>query len=348
MKRTKEREATADLAAVLSALPFKLTVRAGARSDLVLVAPDGRRTEVEVKALGSPTPADVHRLARQKPPADRVPVLVADRIVPRVRSQLSEAGWGWLDRRGHLYISTDGLLVDTDVAPLIERSTRVRPTLDTAVGLDVGVALLTQPHTRLSVRQLVAFTGRSLGAVHQALRGLGDEGLVQASGEPLNPELFWEAAARWRPDRIALGDVPGADDRRLVDQLGLATAPGVGATGWALTDTLAANAYGAAAVVRAGYPPDFYVPDERTIRVARLHLGEPVTPERRKATVALPPVGWVCGHRVDLGAVVSRRRRPAWPAAHPVVVALDLSTDAGRGREILDAWSPPEQFERVW
>jgi hypothetical protein len=37
-----------------------------------------------------------------------------------------------------------------------------------------------------------------------------------------------------------------------------------------------------------------------------------------------------------------------WPLAHPVFVALDLAQDTGRGREILDAWTPPERWARVW
>jgi hypothetical protein len=29
-------------------------------------------------------------------------------------------------------------------------------------------------------------------------------------------------------------------------------------------------------------------------------------------------------------------------------VALDLARDAGRGREALEQWNPPEGFVRVW
>jgi hypothetical protein len=36
-----------------------------------------------------------------------------------------------------------------------------------------------------------------------------------------------------------------------------------------------------------------------------------------------------------------------WPVAHPLFVALDLAQDTGRGREILDAWTPTEGT-RVW
>lgn len=352
MKRTKEHTATDDLADVLVSLPMGITVKRESNNggDLVVVTPDGRRLVAEVKSLKSPSPSDVARLGRHDPRTTKLVVLVSDRLIPLVRDQLSTAGWGWLDRRGHLYLVADGLLVDTDVDPLIPTAGRSRPVLDTDVGLDVASAILADPAQRRSVRALVAYTGRSLGAVHQAMRGLADEGLLRADGGPLTPELFWEVSAHWRPLRVPLAAAPEASGDRRARQLGLKDRPTevTGESGWALCDTLAANAYGASAVVRGDHPPDFYVGDERTIRVARQLLGDPMTFDRRAATVAIPPATWVCGHRVELSTVAGRRRKPTWPAAHPVIVALDLSIDAGRGREILDDWSPPEPFTRVW
>lgn len=351
MKRTSERVAADDLADVLVSLPLGFSVKKASDQgvDLIVTRADGIRVAVEVKSLRSPAPADIARLGRRDSETSTLAVLVADRLVPRVRTELSAAGWGWLDRRGHLFLIADGLLIDTDVAPLIAAD-RSRPTLDTAVGLDVASAVLARPDVRLSVRQLVAYTSRSLGAVHQATRGLTDEGLLLAAGRPLTPELFWEVSARWKPQRVPLAAAPGHDADRRAGQLRLGTdASDVEhGGGWALCDTIAANAYGAAAVVQGDHPPDFYVPDERSVRVARQLLGDPTTAGRRGATVAIPPASWVCQHRVDLAALIPRRRKTSWPAAHPVIVALDLSTDASRGREILDDWSPPEPFIRVW
>jgi hypothetical protein len=37
-----------------------------------------------------------------------------------------------------------------------------------------------------------------------------------------------------------------------------------------------------------------------------------------------------------------------WPLAHPLFVALDLAQDVGRGREVLDRWTPDTRWPRVW
>lgn len=347
MTRTTEREAISDLAEVLGALPLIASVDRPARGpDLVLKTADGRSIAVAVRSLRSPAPSDIDRLGDQDPAIRPLNVLVSDRIIPRVRDELRSAGWNWLDRRGHLFLAADGLLIDTDVPSLHTSGGRSRPILDTEVGLDVGSALLTSPSRNRSIRDLVAFTGRSLGAVHRAVRGLSDEGLIGEDGRPLAPELFWEVSSRWRPVRMALARGPKRDDARQVRQLGMTVDVDAQAPGWALTDTRAASAFGAGVVTGADHPPDFYVPDERSMRIARQILGDAAGPDTRAATVALSPVGWACQLRIDPGPL-----GPAatpWPLAHPVIVALDLSTDTSRGREILDGWSPPKPFERVW
>ena len=69
---------------------------------------------------------------------------------------------------------------------------------------------------------------------------------------------------------------------------------------------LAANAYGATAVVRGNHPPDFYVPDERAVRVARQLLGDPTTPDRRAATVIQAHRPAVTGRPAPERAVAAR------------------------------------------
>jgi hypothetical protein len=65
------------------------------------------------------------------------------------------------------------------------------------------------------------------------------------------------------------------------------------------------------------------------------------------------PTERVIGVRQYPTSLVARVRRPGRPGSrgfalvHPVAVALDLAQDPGRGREILDQWTP-EDCTRVW
>jgi hypothetical protein len=113
-------------------------------------------------------------------------------------------------------------------------------------------------------------------------------------------------------------------------------------TGWALTDTMAAAAYGAPVSARSDHPPDFYVPDQTTRRRALHLLGPAPSHESRAATIRVAPFALICARRIDCP-------NETWPLARPLFVALDLAADPGRGREILDGWSPPpEAGQRVW
>ena len=59
----------------------------------------------------------------------------------------------------------------------------------------------------------------------------------------------------------------------------------------------------------------------------------------RACTVAMAPAPAVCARRYH--------GRGPWPLVHPLVAALDLAVDPGRGGEALEAWHP-EDVERVW
>ena len=343
--------AAADLAEAFSALRFPINVVSAPHhgADLVATLPDGTRLAFEIKAYKTVTPDLVRNIIGTPLDPGVTGVVVADQVTPAAGDALAEAGWGWLDRRGHLAVHAGSLLVDVPVPRQLEASGQpATPTLDTGVGLDVAVALLTDPARKHSIRELVAFTGRSLGAIHRAVRGMTGEGLIDAGGLPLRRELFWEAADRWRPQRVALAGAPQPGDAKRTEQLHLGLDDIGGGIGWALTDAIAANIYGAPVPVRGDAPPDFYVPDGRIVRVARALYGEPPSPELRAATVAVAPVRWACEHRVD---PIGLGRPHVWlefGLVHPVVAALDLASDASRGREILLDWTPPDPYERVW
>lgn len=343
MARTPER----DVVEALEALDVDHGARPGS-GDFVLTV-GGHRIFLEVKSLARVTTNDAERLLRTPVPAGVTPLVVADRIVPAARQALSDGGWAWLDRRGHLRLRSGPVIIDADVPTLLDDTPREhRSPLDTDVGIDVATTLLANPALAMSVRDVVAFSGRSLGAVHQALRALRREQLIQADGRALHPELFWEVAGRWRPTRVDLLGCPQPGDVQRTDQLDLGLDNIEETEGWAVRDVLAANAFGAFNVVRGDHPADFYVPDDRAVRVARRLYGDAVSAETRGASVAVVPVAWGCRRRVD----VSQHGRAEWighfGVVHPVIAALDLAMDTARGREILEEWTPPAPYVRVW
>src|SRR5207302_8924760 len=131
-----------------------------------------------------------------------------------------------------------------------------------------------------------------------ALTGLRKVGLAGSEGRPVVPELFWEVSPRWRPRRVPLAGLPTAGDASRTHQLGLGLEDPETTEGWAVCDTIAAYAYGAPAVVGGAFPPDFYVPGDRVVRVVRQLYGDAISHEGRAATVAVPPAAWACRRRV--------------------------------------------------
>jgi hypothetical protein len=354
MGRTSEQVAVEELVEVIAGLDLGIETRTDPGAALVLLGVAGP-TSVRVKQLATTGPADARRVTEEASrigsDPDALWVLVADQISPGARRILNSAGWGWLDRRGHFRLQGRGIHIDTDVAPLRD-DVDARPSrqvLDTVAGIDTAAGLLAfADEAHVTIRAVAELTGRSVGATHQALHGLRDEGLVDRRWRPLHRELFWELSKRWAPKRVPLGGRPRPGDHQRTSQLLLGLDDIAGEEGWALTESIAGNLYGAPAPVRGDDPPDFYVPDQRAVRVARQLYGDAQAYSSRQATIAIAPVRWVCSRRVDpaeLGAA------PAWSEfglAHPLFVALDLSIDAGRGAEILGSWSPPAPYRRVW
>ena len=102
---------------------------------------------------------------------------------------------------------------------------------------------------------------------------------------------------------------------------------------------------GAPVVLSGDAPPDFYVPDSATLRLARTLLGD-ADFGRHACTVAVAPAPFVCRRRYDRASVFDE----PFFAPSPVVAALDLARDPARGREILEQWSRdlPAEVSRVW
>lgn len=296
---------------------------------------DGRSITALVATRADLRP--VHAESLEPPGAGRAGVLVADRISDASRQVLRDRGWGWLDRRrGALRVWAPGLRIDTTVTPTVAPD--VRPKVAnpfTPAGRMLALWLLTHPAEHASPRALHRDLGISAGQVSNLLQALLAENLLRKDRTPLVPELFWALAEHWAPRRHALASLPTAAE--------LASATELRTDRWVLSDTAAALALGAPVVARPDWPPDLYLPDERSLSWL---LGRSVlAPEwsQRSATVAVAPTPLVCDPRL-------RRPGSSWPLAHPVVVALDLAADRGRGRQVVEEWDPDpaEGVVRVW
>jgi hypothetical protein len=283
---------------------------------------------------------------------DTVPVVVADRITEAARNELRDAGWGWLDLRGHLRLVGEGVFIDTDVAPLRYRPQR-RDALSGAAGLEVACSLLLDPDKRYGVREFARLLGRAPSTMSEVLGALRTQGLITDDDRPVLPDLFWEVVDAWRPREVGLARLPRPGEGAINEVLQLGLDDVEGTLGWALTDTLAATAYGAPIAARSDYPPDFYVPTEAVSRRARSLLGVAASHEHRRATIRVAPVPMVCRDRVDPTEQSTDPKgwgatSEFWPLALPLFVALDLAKDPGRGREVLEGWTPPQPWRRVW
>lgn len=323
-------------------------------ADAVVRSPAGDECAVLVKQISLANVDALQRLSLCTSasgdavgPASVGPVLVvvADRIPQPSRAWLAEYGVSWLDLRGHLRLVAQGFFIDADVRPQRERPAR-SSALAGRVGLEVTTLLLTEPGIPPRVRAIASRLDRSASTVSEVLKVLREQELLDRYGLTRPADLFWEVAAIWSPEAADLTGVPDPDDRAVSHALGLQRVQVEGAGGWALTDTLAAMSYGAPAGARADHPPDFYVPDAATLRRAVQLLGAARTTSSRAATVRVAPVPMVCEQRVD--PLILPAGKGGWPLAHPLFVALDLARDPGRGREILDAWTPPKPWNRVW
>lgn len=295
--------------------------------DGVLVI-DGTRVVPAIVDRAHPTPATLAQVVADAPPR-RPAVVVADRISEPGRDVLRRAGWGWLDRRGHLRLWTNGVRVDVPVPGLADHTEQRGGNPWTTVGLEVAVAALLEPDRVVTTRHVARTIGRSVGAVHEMTGRLVDVGLIgHTSRLPLLPDLFWETAAHW-PDDGWMG-LP-ADIADVAERAAPATLVRV--------DERAATLGGARIAAAGDLPARVYVPNTRTLRRLR-SLADPDLPTR--TWVRVSPVEFLPtsdDHPAD----------PAhpWIIAAPLICALRLAADPARGREIVEDWGivPDEATE---
>lgn len=269
-------------------------------------------------------------------------VLVADRIAEAGRETLAAAGINYLDRRGPLRVVAPPLVIDATVATE-SPSAAARSPLVSQVAKEVAISCLLTPDQPHGVREVATFLDRAPSAVSKAMADLRSEGLLTSRNEPLVPDLFQELVSVWRARRFALLAAPSTTLRNNPLAMDLGLGDPAETPGWALTETVAAGAWGMPVVARGDYPPDFYVPSQAALERARRVLGDAAQRDHRACTVAVAPVRVVCLRRTAPAVSV----RGPWPLANHIVVALDIAQDKARGLEILDDWHPTE-VTRAW
>ncbi len=280
----------------------------------LFIAARNRVTEADVDSVV----AQLHASARGAG-ADGA-LVVADRISAPARAVLTANGIGWLDRRGHVRLRGPGLRVDADVPPLVAEPTDRVVDMFSPAGCDVAIALLLHPAERLGTMELSRRTGRSPGRVSELRAALRAAGLIERTGQPSVPHLFDALADAWSPRWYPLAQAPPP------------------AAIYRLSGTLGAAWHGAPVVATSGWPPEFYVEDRWNLRHVLSSVG-PAGEAPVAASVALCPSRY--GFTAEAG------HRGGFPVASHVIVALDLAQDPGRGREILEAWTPGGTI-RVW
>jgi hypothetical protein len=269
-------------------------------------------------------------------------IVVADEISAGARRLLTEAGFGWLDRRGHLRVWVPPIMLDSDVPNSRRPGARAESAdpIKGRGGLAFAIELLLAPDAPPTLSEIAHRGGLAVSSVSVGAAAVRAAGLLRSDGRPLIPELFHSVAEAWQPAWHWLAEPPHPKGATLTDPLGFGF-DDLEADGWALTDSRAAAGWNAPLVVSSAIPPTLYVPNERILRRAISLYGVGTTPETSGARIAVAPLPMVCRPRYDVPGEV-------WPGTNPLFVALDLAQDPARGAEALDHWQPPTPFSRVW
>lgn len=137
---------------------------------------------------------------------DPVVVVVSDRIVQGARDQLRAAALSWCDLRGHLYLTGNGLLVDTHF-PVQEDGSRRPHGLNGQVAIGTAVDFLLYGPDVSGVREIARRIGAAPSSVSVVLKSLRAEGL--ADKNTVDQEgLLWSLADSWKPQWTPVAAYP--------------------------------------------------------------------------------------------------------------------------------------------
>lgn len=262
------------------------------------------------------------------------PLVVADRMTAEAQDLLTDAGWSWLDRRGHLHLRWPTVRVDLAVVPSASsaRSTRTKTAISGRSGVTVAYWLLQHPDRSLSPTGQRSELALAPSSISTAVRRLSVAGLVDDHGRALVPELFWELANAWRTERAWLARTPAPADH---------PAPDPGRTAWRRSGSAAAAAWGAPVVTTGSGMVELYVTGPVELSIARRRYGA-AEAGSGTAVLSVPPTSLVVA---GTDAADDVPTVDGWSVAPALAVALDLAQDRGRGRQILAEW---DHHDAVW
>jgi DNA-binding transcriptional ArsR family regulator len=289
------------------------------------------KTGVQVKRRALVTDNVAERFLAETPRSpDSVLLVVGDRVTETARKLLLVQGAGYYDLCGHLALRSDSVVIDADVEPLAGPVER-KQALSGNAGLEIATALLMAPTAGVAVRELARRLGRSASTVSEVLAALRRDGLVDEQHRVEGTRLFWQVADRWPAARVYVAQLlmPG-NDATITRPLRLGLENVDSTTGWALTDSTAAVAYGAPLAMRTGQVLDFYVPDQATARRATALLGTAPSRSQARCAVRVPPVPAMCDQST-LRPTRSNGRLPIRSSSR----STWLRTPGGDGRFLL-------------
>jgi DNA-binding transcriptional ArsR family regulator len=291
---------------------------------------DDRTYDLQIIRRSGPVPGELSR-SLSRPEQGQIGLVVGDRLSKSVREEIKQAGWSWLDLRGHLFLRGPGLRVDAPVDPYGDaetRGTRNRPRINpfSPSGRRVVLQLLIDSEPR-GVRALARETDLSPATTSRILDALRAEGLVN-DDNPVIPELFWELATHWKSsETVTVGDITDQE----LNGLGYE---------WALGGAVGAWHHGAPVVIGPDTPRMIYLPDSTALRIAAGGIRHSSDPGRTTVLAV-----WPVPHPPQARSVPDSDVK----VVHPIVAALDLAADPSRGAEIVRDWDPdPAACLRAW
>ena len=305
----------------------------------ISVAIDGRSRPLKIRTVSIASLPSVAAMI-DSTSVRGLQVLVADRISTDARARLDDAGWSWFDRRGEISLRIGTrFFVRRAVTPNVRTAHQLNGPVRSRAGIAYLAAALELPHATPVLRAVARRAGLSHVAISVAKARLRDANLIDERGRVIEHITFEALSESWASNVIALAATPNATNNVALDVNPNAPSQ----PGWALTDTLAAVAWGATLPITVNYPPDFIVPTQRVVDRAIHVLGRATSFEIRTATISLAPTPFATDNRYRIVGIDHL-------VTHPLYVALAIARDRSRGPEILAAWNPtgPEGFQRTW